>query len=188
MSNSIVRATALSRYYNTFEPSMLAIGDNYIRSSLQSNYDDFWNWYVVINLKDLSVVANEATTSATDVPHSVLPYQGKTGYFVFFITNAARGYDVPQGQAHDFLVRVGASGWLGRLEQIIEQLGTGTIRYTSYILAATTDDADLPGLEVMSTQGYAIATMQFKPVEGEDSTILGYAPIVIQCPEFQVQP
>lgn len=183
MSNQpIVQATALSRYYNTFEPSMLRIGDDWVTSPMQSQYDDFWNWYVVINLKDLSVVANEASSSTTDVPASVLPYQGKEGYFLFFITNAARGYSIPQGQVYDFLRAVGSGGWLGRLEQIIEQLGTGTIRFTSYALAASTDSKDLPGHEMESTHGYIVLTMQFKPVEDEDGNMIGYAPIVMQGP------
>lgn len=178
----IVQATALSRYYNTFQPSILRIGDNYVTSPMQDKYDDFWNWYVIVNLKDLSIVANEASSSTTDVPASVLPYQGKDGYFLFFITNAARGYNVPQGQVHDFLRVVGSGGWLGRLEQIIEQLGTGTIRYTSYALAATTSNTDLPGYEMESTHNNVILTMQFKPVEDEGGNMHGYAPVVMQGP------
>lgn len=178
MSDNIVDATALSRYYNTFQASLLKIGDEWVRSSLESKYDDPWNWYVVVSLTDLSVVANEASESKDQVPASILAYQGKDGFFLFFITNAARGYTVPQGQVYDFLTQVGADFQLRALEQLIDQLGTGTITFTSYILGATTDSNDLPGFEVMSTNHNVNLPMQFKEIFDTDGNSLGYAPVI----------
>jgi len=179
MSNAAIPASALSRYYNTFQPSLLRIGAEWVKASLYQKYDDPWYWFVVVSLEDLSIVANECSTSATDVPQSIAAYQGKTGYFLFFIANAARGYTIPQGTLYTFIRNVGGGRQLERLEQSIEQLGTGTITFFSYVLAATTDTEDLPGFEMSSQNHYSVLNMQFKPIEDEQGQPLGYAPVQV---------
>ena len=177
MSKSIVPATASSRFYNTWQSSLLRIGDQWVTSSMQSQYDDPWSWYVVVNLQDLSVAANECSNSTTEVPQTISAYQGKPGYFLFFIANAARGYSIPQGSLYSFLQNVGSSRQLERLEQSIEQLGTGTILYFTYVLAATTDTADLPGFEMSSQNHYSVLNLQFKPIDDEQGQFLSYAAV-----------
>lgn len=144
---------------------------------MNSKPDDPWYWYVVVSLQDLSVVANECSTSTTEVPSTIAPYEGKTGYFLFFIANAARGYSIPQGDLHTFLRNVGSAIQLKNLEQAIEQLGTGVITQFSYALAATTDTADLPGFEASSQNHYSVLNLQFIPVEDEQGQFLSYAAV-----------
>jgi hypothetical protein len=59
---------------------------------------------------------------------------------------------------------IGSGRQLARGQQMVGQLGTGTIRHFSYVLAATFDDNDLPGFELFSESGYGLLTMQFNPV------------------------
>ena len=177
MSNSAVPASALSRFYNTVQPTLLKIGDQWVTPSMNSKYDDPWYRYVVVNLKDLSVAANECSTSTTDVPQTIAPYGGKPGYFLFFISNAARGYTIPQGSLYSSLKEVGSSSQLANLEQSIEQLGTGVITMFSYALGATTDTADLPGFEASSQHHHCVLNLQFVPIHDEQEQSLGYAAV-----------
>lgn len=183
MSYEVTQASALSRYYDAFQGTSLKIGDNWVAPSLAQKYNDPWFWYVVISLKDLSVVANEASESATDVPADILAYQGKPGYFMFFITNSARGYTIPQGGVADFLAKTGAGGQLARMEQLVEQLGTGTLTYYSYILGATTDTGDAPGFESASFWNPCLMAIQFVPIYDQDNNFLSYAAVRSQDAE-----
>lgn len=168
-----VPATALSRYTQTFEPSVLGIGSEGVHSNIQ-NVDDPLYWFVVVNLSDLSVVANVTSASNSEVPTEVQAYADKSGYFLFFIANAQRSMNIPQGALHAFLTAAGAGAGLENAEQLIGQLGTGLLRYFSYILASTLDSGDLPGFEAFSTQGYVTLPMQFVPFDADGRTM--YAP------------
>jgi hypothetical protein len=179
MSKPIVPATALSRYYKAFQATSLVIGDQWVKASMYEKYDDPWYWFVVVNLQDLSVAANECSTSSTQVPTAIVPYQGKAGYFLFLMTNVVRGFNIPQGDLFAFIRSVGGGRQLERMEQMIEQLGTGMITQFSYLLAATTDTEDLPGFELSSTAENSILTMQFKPVEDTQGQFLSYAAVQV---------
>lgn len=132
-------------------------------------------WYVVVDLTDLSVVVSEISQDETSVPPDVQKYAGSTQYFLYVMTNVANGYNIPQGNLYTFLKAVGSGPQLDRGEQMIDQLGTGTIQSYSYVLAATMDENDVPGFEMFSNTEYVVLTMQFMPITVNGQTI--YAPI-----------
>lgn len=174
MATSSVPATAISRYrLGPSSPTALAIGPNRLYAKVSANDEEVF-WFVVVDLSDLSVVANEVSTSNSTVPASIQPYAGKQGYFLYFLTNAQRTNNLPQGTLHAFLTKAGAASTLHELEQIVEQLGTGWVNCYSYVLATTLDTGSLPGFEVGSTQGYSTLVMSFIPVNVAGTTT--YAP------------
>jgi hypothetical protein len=172
-SKPIVPATALSRYWDTFEISQISIGSQQYWTKVDPN--DHVYWFVVVSLADLSVAAQATSASATEVPAAIKPYLDSSDHFLFFVANSQAGYNVPQGELATFLAAVGAGAELARVEQSIEQLGTGSLRFFSYVLGATMDTSDLPGFEVCSFFEPSILTMQFKPIEVDGKTT--YAPI-----------
>lgn len=171
-------AVALSRYYNTFNVSSLVINGSYVTNSeVRTNYETPTYWYVVVDLTSLKVVANISSTSNDSVPSQIASYENNSQYFLFFIANSQRGYNIPQGSLYTFLKNIGAGQQLDRGEEMIGQLGTGAIRFFSYILAATMDTSDTGGFEIFSYTHPMILTMYFLPVEFNNQTI--YAPIII---------
>lgn len=138
--------------------------------------DADYYWFVVLDLKDLSVVANAVTENASEVPSSIVPYAGKQGYFLVCLSDRTHAYRVPTGALAKFLFQVGAGRELRCLEQMIEQLGTGTVVRFSYCLAATTDDGDLPGMEAMSVNGMSYLNIVFMPIYDSNNDFMGYAP------------
>jgi hypothetical protein len=174
-NGNLVPATALSRYYQSFPPTALAIGgQNYLPPG-NPNPDTPYFWFVVVDLTNLNVVVSETSQDETSVPPDVQKYAGNTQYFLYLITNSVNGYNIPQGNLYTFLKAVGSGPQLDRGEQMIEQLGTGTITNYSYILAATMDENDVPGFEAFSNTNYTVLTMQFMPVTVDGQTV--YAPI-----------
>lgn len=171
-----VPATALSRYYQTFQPSGLGIGTNNFYPTL-SSVDTPAYWYVIVDLTDLKVIVNVISQDPTSVPAEVSPYLGNTQYFLYFIANAQSSQNVPTGALYTFLQQVGSGPALTNLEQTIEQISTGVIRTFSYILAATMDTNDNVGFESVDLVNFATLTMQFMPVQVGGQTI--YAPIQI---------
>jgi hypothetical protein len=174
-TGTLVPATALSRYTQTWAPTQLAIGTQVYVPTGNPNPDMNYFWYVVVDLTNLNVVVNEVLEDETSVPPDVQKYAGNAQYFLFVITNVANGYNIPQGNLYTFLKAIGSGPLLDRGEQIIEQLGTGMITSYSYILAASMAEGDTPGFEMFSTSDYVILTMQFLPVTVDGKTI--YAPV-----------
>ena len=171
-------AVALSRYYETFNRSQLVIDDNPVyNSEITDNYETPTYWYVVVDLTTLKVVANVTSESNDSVPTEISSYENNSQYFLFFIANSQRGYNVPQGSLYTFLNDIGAGQQLARGEEMIEQLGTGSIRYFSYILAATMDTTDAGGFEIFSYTHPMILTMYFLPVTYNEKTT--YAPVIL---------
>ncbi len=171
-------AVALSRYYQTFNQSSIAIDGTYVdNSEVFNNYETPVYWYVVVELTTLDVVANVTSTSNDSVPSQISAYIDNSQYFLFFIANSQRGYNIPQGSLYTFLQDIGAGPQLERGEEMIGQLGTGAIRYFSYILAATMNTSDTGGFELFSYTHPMILTMYFIPVTVNGSTI--YAPVII---------
>jgi hypothetical protein len=160
---------------DTFELTQLVIGDKGYTPDAKA--DENFYWFVVVDLSDLNVVAQAVSTSNTTIPSEIQPYAGKTGFFLYLIANSQISSNIPQGDLYAFLRATGSGALLRRGEQIIEQLGTGSITRFSYILAATLDEKDLPGFETFSTSGYTVLAMQFVPVEIEGKTT--YAPVRI---------
>lgn len=154
-------------------PSALVIGTTPVPSSASSSGDQGY-WYVIVDLSSLEVVANAFSNDNSAVPSEIQPYQGKPGYFLFFIANAMGAYNIPQGDLHTFLTATGAGAGLENAEQVIGQLGTGTVALFTYVLAGTTDTGDLPGFEAFSTHAPSILPMQFVPFESNGQTT--YAP------------
>lgn len=175
MSTATVPATALSRYYQSFPLTELVIGTNTYMPPGNPNPDMPYYWYVVVDLTNLNVVVNEWLEDETTVPPDVQKYAGNAQYFLYVITNVANGYNIPQGNLYTFLQAIGSGPLLNRAEQMIGQLGTGTITYFSYILAATMAEADAPGFEAFSFSDFVVLTMQFLPVIVDGKTT--YAPI-----------
>ena len=171
-------AVALSRYYKTFNESSITIDSTHVdNSAVFSNADTPVYWYVVVDLKTLKVVANVTSKSNDSVPSAISSYKDNSQYFLFFIANSQLGYNVPQGSLYTFLNDIGADQQLARGEEMIEQLGTGAIRYFSYILAATMNTKDAGGFELFSYTHPMILTMYFLPVTYNDQTI--YAPVIL---------
>ncbi|MEM9275043.1 MAG: hypothetical protein AAGA80_19065 [Cyanobacteria bacterium P01_F01_bin.143] len=171
-------AVALSRYYETFNQSSIAIDGSFVdNSEVFKNYETPVYWYVVVDLTTLKVVANVTSDSNDSVPSAVSSYKDNSQYFLFFIANSQRGYNIPQGSLYTFLADIGAGPQLARGEEMIEQLGTGAIRYFSYILAATMNTKDAGGFELFSYTQQMILTMYFLPVTYNDQTI--YSPVIL---------
>lgn len=168
-----VPASAVSRIYNAYQATMLAIGSNQFFPDQQVN--NAYYWFVVVDLTNLKVVQSVTSTSSMDVPSQVAPYLGNPQYFLYFISNVQMGFNVPTGSLATFLQEVGSGGQLASLEQMIEQLGTSMIISFSYVLAATMTNTDLPGFESMSIYNSSPLTMAFMPVTVNGQTI--YAPI-----------
>ena len=169
-----VPATAISSYrIGPTSPTALAIGSTRLWAKV-STADEERFWFVVVDLSDLSIAANELSASNSTVPPSIQAFAGQDGYFLFFLSNAQQTHNLPQGALHAFLTKAGAASELHELEQIVEQMGTGWVNRYSYVLGTTMDTGDLPGFEVMSTQGYSTLVMQFVPVTIGTATT--YAP------------
>src|SRR5262245_5213156 len=124
MSTATVPATALSRYYETNVPSTLVIGNNTYGPNTGLNPDAPFFWYTVVGLRTLNVAVNVTSQDETTVPPDVQRYAGNSLYFLYFITNVANGYNIPQGSLYTFLKAVGSGPQLQRAEQMIHQLGT----------------------------------------------------------------
>jgi hypothetical protein len=168
-----VPATMLSSFQNQYPATMLKIGNNYY--AYPGNYTQPGYWYVAVDLTSLKVVQTIATTNTVDVPAPIQALLGNPQYFLFFCSNMQSTMNMITGPQYTFLRQVGSNGQLDRGEQIIEQLGTGTLLNFSYILAATFDTNDIPGFEVFSTFNYTILAMQFMPITVNGQTI--YAPV-----------
>jgi hypothetical protein len=139
-------------------------------------------WFVVINLTDLSVVANEFVLThmapSSTIPVSVQPYVGNGKYFLFFVTHLATVATLPQGALYDFLIDAGAGPVaLPSVEQLFATLGSENVRSYSYILAASMDTGDNKGFEDVSFSRRAILSFQFMPVTVKGQT--QYVPIAL---------
>jgi hypothetical protein len=168
-----VPATICSRFYNAPHWSSLAIGNNYYPPKADGSSSFYW--FTVVNLNDLSVPDVAIMQNTTTVPANIAKYLGNSQFFLFFAANCQMGYNAPAGDLYNFLKQVGSGPQLDRGEQMIEQLGTGSITNFSYALAATFTTEDLPGFEVFSPDVSAILTMQFMPITVNGQTV--YAPI-----------
>ena len=178
MSNGTpVPATAFSTFaMQVANPplSELVIGDkSYSPSGQQS--DASFIWLVVVDLTDLSVVANDVSTDGSTVPADIAKYAGNDQYFLYAVSNAAWSTEMPTGALYTLLQQAGAGDGLARLEQIYAQIGTGYLGTFSYILAASMGSSDAPGFEEMSMTDFTLLTMSFLPVTVGGNTI--YAPI-----------
>ncbi len=120
-------------------------------------------WFVVVDLSNLSVVANELSASNDSVPAPVLKFAGNPDYMLVMMTVAVYAGSIPQGSLTEFLQEAGAGTQLRRLEQAISQLGTGVLGPVSYILASTLDTSD--GFEEMSLDGQSVLTLELVPVD-----------------------
>lgn len=156
-------------------PPVVAIGDNRIYPKDTEHKETFW--YLVLDMEDeLKVIANATSSSVTEVPSEIASLVDNPRYFLLFLSNQQITGNVPQGGLHAFLCKVGAGGKLRRLEQIIGQLGTGSIASYAYALAATMDTGDRPGFEEMTLENYGVLlTMQFMPMDIDGKTV--YAPV-----------
>ena len=159
-----VPATAISRFHSAYEGSVLYVGGNTIKIGVP--LVEAYYWYVVVDLaNDLAVVANVASKKNDSVPSEIASLAANPDYFLFFIANSQFGYNVPHGDLYAFLQKAGSGSQLARAEQMIEQAGTGTIRYFSYALGVTMDQNDLSGFEQFSVNNASILTMRFTPVD-----------------------
>jgi hypothetical protein len=168
-----VPATALSSYVNQYPVTALVIGNNYVQYNGTYNAPAYW--YVAVDLTNLSIVQNIISQDSNNVPPAIQALLGNAKYFLFFVANWQSTFNLVQGSLYTFLQAVGSGPQLARGEQMVEQLGTGTIVNFSYVLAATFDNNDLPGFEVFSSTLYTVLTMQFMPVTVNGQTI--YAPV-----------
>lgn len=132
-------------------------------------------WYLVVSLIDLSVAVNEVSNSNDSVPASVKTYAGNTDYMLLMMTLALKTDHLPQGPLSAFLRATGSGPLLQRAEQVATALGTGSLGWVSYILAATLDEKDAPGFEEMSFWHDSLMTFQMMPVDVDGST--RYTPV-----------
>jgi hypothetical protein len=178
MSNgTTVPATAYSSWTSptpNVALSELAIGNQTYTPSGQPT-NQMFIWLTVVDLTDLSVVANDVSTDGSTVPSDIAQYAGNPQYFLYAISNAAWAAVMPQGALYTFLQKAGAGAKLARLEQIYAQIGTGFLGAFSYILAAGLGDNDDSGFEELSMTDFTVLTMGFLPVTVNGKTT--YAPI-----------
>lgn len=132
-------------------------------------------WVLVVDLTSLNVVVNEVYTGTDGVPPGVQPYVDNAQYLLVVTTLALRTDHVPQGDFYGLLRKAGAGPMLSRAEQINEQIGTGYIGWTSYILAATLNPADDKGFEELSFAHFTVMTFELMPVTIDGKTV--YTPI-----------
>lgn len=153
----------------------VVIGDQCHRSTAPLTHGYFL--YTVVDLtNELELVVLNASAKADAPPADVARYAGSSDHFLFFASNLRGTRFLPCGQLYEFLRVVGSGAALERGRQIAQQLGTNAIPGFSYILAATLDETDLPGLEAFSTSAeYTVLTMQFMPIEVHGKT--RYAPV-----------
>jgi hypothetical protein len=163
-----------SFHVNGFAPTFMMIGKQSYRPPLQDYKQSAW-WWALIDLNNLSVLANEITLGGQNVPASVQNAMGNPDIFLICASNYQHGSAFPQGKMSDVLMRVGASKVLPRLEQVVEQAGTGYFVSYSYILAATMSESDLPGFEEYSPNFQASLVFQFMPIQIGSRTV--YSPI-----------
>jgi hypothetical protein len=173
-NGSPVPATAYSAWSSSQTLSQVVIGtSNY--SPTIGDFSTAAIWLLVIDLTDLSVVANELSTDGSTVPSDVAQYVGNPRYLLYAIGNNAWASVLPQGDLYALLQKVGAGQGLANLEQIFAQIGTGFLNPFTYILAATMDASDAPGFEVMSVTNIQLLTMAFLPITVDGNT--SYVPI-----------
>jgi len=158
-----------------YSMTSLAIGKNrptWYNLNKQAN-DPFW-WVVVVDLTNLTVVAN-VLADGYNVPPGIQQYVNNPQYFLFCLSNCETGAQIPAGALYTLLQQIGGGAQLARLEQVYHQLSSGLIRHYSYILAATMDTTDYPGFEALSFTNDTVLAMAFMPVTVGGQTI--YAPI-----------
>jgi hypothetical protein len=175
MSNgSPAPATAFSAYSQPdTDPSTLWLGGRNYYPPIQTA-DESCIWLAVVDLSDLSVVANQVSDGQS-VPSEIEAYVGNPQFFLYVISNAAWASQMPQGDLYALLDQVGAGPQLARLEQIYSTIGTGFLGAFSYILAATMTKNDDSGFETLSLTNMTVLTMGFLPVTVNGSTV--YAPV-----------
>jgi hypothetical protein len=170
-----VPVTVMSSHPQGFTWTFAAVNDQFYRPTLQQYNQAAWWWLLLDLSNNLNVVANEITTDGTSVPASVQSAVGNPDMFLICASNWMLGQYFPQGPMADLLIRVGAQKVLPRLEQVVEQVGTGVFVQLSYILAATMAENDLPGFEEYSANFQTQLVFQFMPIQVGSKTI--YAPI-----------
>jgi hypothetical protein len=168
-----VPVTAFSAWWNPQgnTSSSLVIGS---QGYNPPNWQTSSIWLSVVDLTDLSVVANDLSDGSI-VPSDISQYAGNPQYFLFAISNNAWANLMPQGALWSLLTAAGAGPKLNRLAQIYAQLSTGYLGTFSYILAATLAEDDLPGFETLSMNHLTILTMAFMPITVNGQTV--YAPV-----------
>jgi len=168
-----VPVTAFSRFQRSFPGTLLAFAKQVMFPPTQDRA--LW-WWVAVDLSEqLKVVVNTVTYDSHGVPTEVERLKGDARYFLFVIGSNLVGGLIPQGEMYDFLRAIGSGRVLANVEQVVSQIGTGSILSLSYILAATTQEHDLNGFEAYSDVGKATLVMQFIPVKVDEKII--YAPI-----------
>jgi hypothetical protein len=168
-----VPASIVSRMYNTTHFATLAIGTN--KYPPKADVTTSFYWYTVVSLLDLSVPDVAVSTANDTVPANIAKYLGNTDFFLFFASNAQRSGNFPHGPLATFLNQVGTGPAFARGEQMIDQLGTGSIQNFSYVLGATMNTGDLPGFELFSPDIGQILTMSFLQTTRNGKTF--YIPI-----------
>ena len=170
-----VPVTVMSSHPNGFTSTFAAVNQQYYRPNLKQYNQSAW-WWLLLDLgNNLNVVANEITTDGHTVPASVQTAVGNPDMFLICASNYGLGQYFPQGPMADLLIKVGAQKVLPRLEQVVEQVGTGVFVQLSYILAATMSENDLPGFEEYSPNFQTQLVFQFMPIQIGTKTT--YAPI-----------
>jgi hypothetical protein len=169
-----VPATASSRYFNTWPATTVVVGKNF--SWLPGDPDQVCFWFVVVDMtNNLNVVATAVGTNNSTVPPAIASLAGNPNLYMFVCANVQRSYNLPHGDLYTFLKKAGSGPGLDRLEQIVTQLGTGSVVFFSYVLGATLADNDGVGFEAWSLNHSAILAMQFMPMVVDGKTV--YAPI-----------
>ena len=163
---TVIPVTAFSNQAGVQGWPALAIGSE---KPLFTNINQSHFWWVVVDLEasaNLNVVVNTTSTDTTTVPSDVQQYVGNPQYFLFFICSNQATYNLPTGSLAETLKDIGANTELTRLEQIIEQIGTGSVSFWAYILGATMDTKDAAGFEASSNFTPVVMTMQFMDIDG----------------------
>ena len=174
MSNgSVIPVTVQGSY--EYLPVVAMIGDQYYSpQNLPPDQPVNGVWYLIVDLTNLSnIVVNEFTTDTTNVPSNVQQYAGNPQYMLIFATVQLTTGSVPTGGVVSLLQNSGAGVQLARMEQMVEQLGSGSFVYVSYVLAGQMGTST--GFEEYSFLDFTILTFQLLPVTVDGKTT--YTPI-----------
>ena len=138
----------------------------------------FGLWYVVVNNQSLDVLASVVSNDADSVPSEIAKYENNTDAFLVVSSVGMMATMLPAGNLYTFLRNTGSGTALDHLEQLFEQLGTGSLGWASYALIATLDQSDAPGIEGSAMNESTILTATLMPVEIDGKTV--YTPVPLR--------
>lgn len=121
-------------------------------------------WSVVLERRALRPLVNVSSRSNSVVPTELQRFAADPEMLLFVLTVQARLDNAPQGAWDAFLRGAGSGPELKRAQQMVAQLGTGSIGTFDYLFAGALGMPRVPGLEVFNYTGRSVLTARLQPV------------------------